>query len=195
MIRLLNDIASIHTGVFAKTSGEGDTFYLQASHYDEFGQFNDLVKPNLKMDKKIERHLLMPGYVLFAAKGFKNFAITISHTMPQAVASTTFFVIKINAALNGSIMPEYLTWYLNNPETQKMLKASAIGSSLPSISKEVLQSLQVPVPSGERQQTILEIHKLHVTEKKLKQRIESLKELHIQQTLLQATKAETIHVS
>lgn len=85
-------------------------------------------------------------------------------------------------------MPEYLAWFLNNPTTQKLLKEQAIGTSIPSISKTVLEELDIPIPSVEKQKAILTIAHLRSTEKNLKHQIEVLREQQIQQTLINALK-------
>jgi restriction endonuclease S subunit len=85
-------------------------------------------------------------------------------------------------------LPEYLAWFLNNPTTQKLLKEQAIGTSIPSISKTVLEELDIPIPSVEKQKAILTIAHLRSTEKNLKHQIEVLREQQIQQTLIDALK-------
>jgi restriction endonuclease S subunit len=83
-----------------------------------------------------------------------------------------------------------LVWFLNNHTTQTLLKGQAIGSSIPSISKQVLDNLEITLPSIETQETILEITKLRNKEKALKQKIEILREKQIQQQIIQAINYE-----
>ncbi|MFM8833572.1 MAG: restriction endonuclease subunit S [Cytophagales bacterium] len=75
-----------------------------------------------------------------------------------------------------------------NPTTQKLLKEQAIGTSIPSISKTVLEELEIPIPSLEKQNAILTIAHLRNTEKDLKHQIEVLREKQIQQTIINALK-------
>jgi restriction endonuclease S subunit len=81
-----------------------------------------------------------------------------------------------------------LTWFLNSYETQTLLKGQAIGTSIPSISKQVLENLEISVPNIETQEAILQITKLRNREKKLKQQIEMLREKQIQQQIINAIK-------
>ena len=187
MKTLIKDIANIQTGLFAKPAGIGELVYLQSKHFDEYGQLHSVLHPDLVAEGISEKHLLKDGDVLFAAKGTKNFAAVFENHNEPSVASTSFFVLR---PTNKKILPQYLAWVLNNHTTQTLLKGQAIGSSIPSISKQVLDNLEITLPSIETQETILEITKLRNKEKALKQKIEILREKQIQQQIIQAINYE-----
>jgi restriction endonuclease S subunit len=181
----LKHITSIQTGVFAKPTQNGEVVYLQAKHFDENGELAEVMYPDLEADGKIKKHLLKKGDVLFAAKGSKNFAAWYENDEMPAVASTSFFVIRLN---DQNVLPGYLTWFLNHPGTQTLLKGQARGSSIASISKAVLSELEIPVPDIQKQELVLRIFKLRNKEKNLKQQIENLRENKIQNLLINAIK-------
>lgn len=185
MKKLINHITSIQTGLFAKPSGIGEVVYLQSKHFDENGHLLSTLHPDLMAEGISEKHLLRNGDVLFAAKGTKNFAAVYESHNEPAVASTSFFVIRL---IDKKVMPEYLAWFLNSHKTQTLLKGQAIGTSIPSISKHVLENLEMTVPIIETQKAILQITKLRNKEKVLKQKIETLREKQIQQQILNAIK-------
>ena len=185
MKKLIKDTAYIQTGLFAKPSGTGELVYLQSKHFDEYGQLHALLHPDLDADGISDKHLLRDGDVLFAAKGTKNFATVFENHHEPAVASTSFFVIR---PTDKNLLPQYLAWILNSHTTQTLLKGQAIGTSIPSISKQVLENLEIAVPSIETQKTILQIIELRNREKSLKQKIETLKEKQIQQQIINAIK-------
>lgn len=182
---LLKQIANIQTGLFAKPSGMGEVVYLQSRHFDENGKLLSSLHPDLMASEIAEKHFLRPGDVVFAAKGSKNFAAVYESHNEQAVASTSFFVIKLT---DKEVLPEYLAWFLNNHYTLALLKGKAIGTSIPSISKKVLENLEIAVPGIETQKAILQIIKLRNKEKTLKQQIETLREKQIQQQIFNAIK-------
>ena len=191
----LKHIASIQTGIFAKTVSKGEIVYLQAKHFTENGQLHSSLHPDLKADNITEKHLLRHGDVLFAAKGTKNFAAWYESlpTGPAgknqpSVASTSFFVIRLQENFSNKILPEFLVWLINHPIAQKFLKGKAIGTSIVSISKSVLEELEISVPDVQTQKAILKISQLHNTEKSLKHQIETLKEKQIQQQIINAIK-------
>lgn len=183
MITLIKNISSIQTGLFAKPVDKGEVIYLQAKYFDEFGKLQSFLHPDLMAEGVSDKHLLRSGDVLFAAKGTKNFAAVYENHNAPAVASTSFFVIRLT---EKNVLPEYLAWFLNNHSTQTLLKGRAIGTSIPSISKQVLEALEIALPSIEVQKTILKIAKLRNNEKTLKLEIEALREKQIQQQIINA---------
>lgn len=185
MSKALKHVAAIQTGLFAKPVAKGQIVYLQSKHFDENGSLRSSLHPDLKADNVTNKHLLNDGDVLFAAKGTKNFAAIFENHNEPAVASTSFFVIRLNSK---TILPEFLVWYLNHPSTQKHLKAQAIGTSIVSISKTVLEELDIPVPDIQTQKLVLRISQLRDKEKKLKHQIDSLREKKIQQQIINAIK-------
>ena len=173
----IQDIAILQTGLFAKPLTIGEVVYLQSKHFDEQGNLIASLHPDLLIEDISKKHLLRAGDVLFAAKGTKNFAAVYEEPNLPAVASTTFFVIRL---LGSNVLPEYLTWFLNNPNTQASLKAQAIGTSIPSISKQVLEELEIPIPSIEKQKLVVSISKLRLEEKTIQMKLESLRDKKIQ---------------
>jgi len=181
--KLIKDITNIQTGLFAKPAGMGELVYLQSKHFDEYGQLHSVLHPDLPAEGISEKHLLKDGDVIFAAKGTKNFAAVFENHNEPSVASTSFFVIR---PTDNKVLPQFLAWFLNNHTTQTLLKGQAIGTSIPSISKQVLENLELPIPDINTQKAIVEISKLRNKEKSLKQKIEALREKQIQAKLLRA---------
>jgi restriction endonuclease S subunit len=68
------------------------------------------------------------------------------------------------------------------------LKANAIGTSMASISKAVLEDLEISIPDIKTQETILRISNLRNKENQLKQQIEILRDKQIQQQIINAIK-------
>lgn len=185
MKTLLKNITNIQTGLFAKPSGVGEVVYLQSKHFDEYGQLLSTLQPDLMAEGISEKHLLKDGDVLFAAKGTKNFAAVFENHNEPSVASTSFFVLR---PTDKKVLSHYLAWFLNSHSIQILLKGQAIGTSIPSISKQVLENLEIAVPSIETQKTILQITKLRNKEKSLKHKIETLREKQIQQQIINVIK-------
>lgn len=181
----LEHIASIQTGVFAKPVAEGEIVYLQARHFDKNGKLVGSLHPDLRTDDVNTKHILKSGDILFAAKGTKNFAAVFEDHNPPSVASTSFFVIRLQ---DNKVLPKYLVWLMNSPTTLLFLKSTALGSSIVSISKAVLEKLEISIPNIQTQRIILKITSLRNQEKKIKQKIESLQEIIIQQKINNAIK-------
>ena len=184
MGELLKDIATIHSGIYAKPNAIGEIIYLQVKDFSESGQLTGLLQPELRLTGKTEKHLLKSEDVLFAAKGVKNMAIKFDKAYGLAVASSAFLVIRLKEDYRSNILPDFLVWAINHPGSQMYLKGNAKGSSLPSISKKVMENLEIRIPPLNTQKLILKITQLRNKEQQLKQEIENLREQQIQQLLM-----------
>ncbi len=184
----ISQIANVQAGVFALPNKEGKIIYLQAKHFNEAGVLDQVLYPELNLSEKNERFLLLDGDILFAAKGSRNFAVVYRDTFGIAVASPTFLVARISSFYRTAILPDYLAWFINNPQNLDKLKSAATGSSIKAISTGVFKDLEITFPSVKRQQIILKIYELCTKEIKLRLRLESLRETLIQNLLLQAAK-------
>ena len=87
-----------------------------------------------------------------------------------AVASTSFFVIRLADNFRNKILPGFLVWLINNPGSQNFLKGKAIGTSMVSISKPVLEELEISIPDILTQKAILKINTTPQQRKKHKAR-------------------------
>jgi len=181
----LGEISEVQSGIYANTVNNGNVIYLHARHFDEKGNLVAELNPDLHLDDIAPNHLLIPGDILFAAKGQKNFATVFEPHNPPSVASTSFFVIRLT---DNEILPGYIAWFLNQPKSKTLLKETAKGTSIPSIRKPDLQNLPVDIPSLEKQQLILQIAGLMVKEEELRIAIKlkrkQLTELQIINTIL-----------
>ncbi|RDB06910.1 restriction endonuclease subunit S [Runella aurantiaca] len=182
---LLKDIATIQTGLYPSPNWLGnDVAFLQARHFDENGVLTAALLPELPLNDQTEKHLLQEGDLLFAAKGSKNFVALYRKEFGPCVASSTFLVIKL---ANKEVEPAYLAWFMNFPTTQKLLKGNAIGTSLPSIPKNVLQELEIDVPTPSTQHTIVKIHTLQQKATAIQMQIIELRATQIHHLLLKAS--------
>ena len=77
------------------------------------------------------------------------------------------------------VLPDYLVWFLNHPKIQTILWTFAKGSAIPSISKTILEQIEIPIPKLSKQNTILELHKLQLQEKKIHKQIGKLRQEYI----------------
>lgn len=177
----IKHITHIKTGLFAKPSDKGDVIYLQSKHFDENGNLQSALHPDLKSDSKTSKHILKYGDVLFAAKGTKNFAAVFETYNMAAVASTSFFVITITSQ---AVLPDYLMWFLNHPTTQSLLKSNARGTAIPSIRKSVLDELEMSIPSIEKQKLVIKLAKLANKETELRNQITAFEKQLIDQKIL-----------
>jgi restriction endonuclease S subunit len=83
------------------------------------------------------------------------------------------------------VLPEYLKWYLNQPEAKNYFKSFASGTSMFTLPMSVLKNLTVPLPEIAMQEKVIHMVSLRSKEKALVFQLEDEKEKYIQQLLLQ----------
>lgn len=180
----LKAIAQVQTGIYCKAAPEGRVLYLQAKHFDEQGRMKneEALVPEVLPERKVERHLLQDKDLLLIAKGNHNQACMYRASWGPAVGSTVFFIIRLQAK---EVLPEYLQWYLNSRQVQKALAGQYRGTSIPSIPKQVLTEMQIPVPTLAAQQKILDFHQLWEQERNLMQQLLREKEYFYESLMFQ----------
>lgn len=188
MKKILHTICSLSSGIYSQFGQFGSAKYLLANYFDEYGNLDPLIKPNLVLNKSTTKHILNSGDILFAAKGSNNFAVTIKDSYGPCIASSTFIVIKIAPELKNRIYPEYLTWYINQPKSLNFLKNLATGSGVPSISISKFQDLEIEIPPMHVQENIIAIDELYKKEKQIKKRLEELRKTQMHYLLINAVK-------
>lgn len=177
----LSEIAEIRFGYYDAPSEDGELHYLQAKHFDESGLLTRFDESYIPKDEKSQKHILKPGDILLAGKGYRLFAWQYQGELTPAVASTLFFVIE---PLDKTvILPEYLTTFLNLPQTQTYLKQLGAGTSIPSIRKNELSELSIAVPDIPTQQKVAQIYSLHLQEIDLLRQLIAEKQVFIENLL------------
>jgi restriction endonuclease S subunit len=187
VIKRLSDISNLLSGIYAQSSPDADSLYLQAVHFDDSGALDETVKPQIKIVDKIERHLLYDNDILFAAKGVNNFSVLYKQEVGRAVASSSFIVIRLKFGMDEIIFPEYLVWYVNHTQRIKLFHQKKIGSTIPSISIKELSELEVLVPTIETQKLIVHLQSLRDLEKKIQLELIRKKDQLFNKQLLQLT--------
>lgn len=184
MKKKIYDIASIQSGIYAKPDPVAEVIYLIGRHLSANKNIESDIPPELQLNYKTKKHLLQKGDILVASKGHDLFSVVFYPMKYPAVASSMFIVLKLLEP--RKILPEYLTWYLNHPKTQKILSGSSKGTALRSITKDIIGNLEISIPPIEKQSALLNAISLLTKEAQLTSKIENLRNSIIQHQLLSA---------
>ena len=155
----LKDICHLHFGFYDKPKSKGDAIYLQARNFNELGLLGHVGDALVTINDKSKSHLLNDGDILFVGKGFRNFAWKYSSKIGNAIASSIFFVIKPN---QNKVDSDYLVTIFNSVKYQSYFQSLGSGSSIPSIRKNELESIEVPLPALDVQRKIAALSELHI---------------------------------
>ena len=86
-----------------------------------------------------------------------------------------FFIVS---AKKPNVLPEYLCWMINLPQSQRSLERS--GSSIQAISKGALQDMLIPLPPLATQQKLVDLQRLWDEEDQLIARLQTNREQMLQ---------------
>lgn len=168
-------VSSIKFGTHFSSEKKGIVKYLKANHFDMDGELEDNMQSFVSNNIELNKFLLKEDEIIIAAKGYRNFAWLYRTEYGQCVASSLFYVLKVNT---NKVLSEYLVLMLNSSKLQHQLKLIALGVSTPSIPKNELLKIKIQVPSKQYQQKLVNlnntIHKQILIEKKI---IEKKKQL------------------
>ncbi len=131
------------------------------------------------------KHFLHYGDVLFVGRGGRNEAATFVGDGGNVIAAPHLFVLRPKDDL---AFPNYLTWFLNLPETQEQIRAMRRGSAVPFVPMSTFANLEVPLPSIEMQNHIAGIQKLSLQEQNLLGQIRERRRVLIDGLMLEAVR-------
>jgi hypothetical protein len=192
-VKRLSDVANVRMGYpfrsRVETAPSGGCLLVQMKDVDVAGGLreNDLVR--VEAPPNFLSHVLRPGDVLMAGRGVRNHAVSFPTDPGNTIAAANLFVLRPY----GSVLPDYLTWFLNLPATQARLRAKRAGSSVQFVPLAELGDLEIPVPNLEAQNRIVEIYKLSLREEELINQIQTLRRTLVDATLHEAVQRASPH--
>ena len=166
----LNKIAKIQSGYISRyrivPNEDGSCLLMQAKDVDA-DQLSYRADALVRFSPRLSGKdwFLKRGDILFMARGVRNFSVLIDKLPSNVLAAACFFVVRIG---NSEILPEYLSWYLNQLPVEKYLKRfSGRGVHMPVVRRAVLENIDIPLPPAETQKKVSELNKLLQTEQAL----------------------------
>ena len=150
----LSDVCTINSGVYLREPSGTDVCYLQVSDVYEA----DICSRSKRIvyRPQLDGYMLQQGDLLLVSKGTSFKCRVFDCTLP-VIASTSFLILRI---LQKDILPQYLCWFLNNPRTVTNIRSHQELTVTPMIRKTDIEDIMVPVPTLDRQQTIIQISTL-----------------------------------
>jgi len=107
---------------------------------------------------------LVPGDIVFVARGGRNYAVCLTEVPLPAVCSQYFFLLRLE---RRDVLPEFLSWQINQLPAQRYFAKTAEGSDQLSIRRGVLEQLQVAIPPLEEQQRFVDLAATALKEKRV----------------------------
>ena len=192
MRETIKNIATVQLGYSFRSrlevSKDGEVAVIQMKDLldDNTIGCDELVK--IDMDSVKDHHLARKGDLVFRSRGIVSNAAILLEDPAKAVVAAP--LIRIRITKPNRILPEYLNWYLSQREAQVFLTSRAIGTAQKMISKEVLENLEVLLPSLEKQKKIVALASLSVREQTLLSELAEKRKQYISMALTRFAKGE-----
>lgn len=124
------------------------------------------------------KYLVQKGNILLQARGNNHTAVMVHQDLEQTVASNSFYIIKHIDSTR--ILPEFLAWWLNQPQSQNYFVTEQGLSTIPFLSIRSIQKTKIFLPPLSIQADISALMDLWGREQKLTKQILNNKEILIQ---------------
>jgi hypothetical protein len=190
-LKRLGDLAEVRSGYPFRNRVEpvpdGTCRLVQMKDMDVLGGLRGSDLARIDAPPNYESHLLNHGDVVMAGRGPRNHAVTFHPEVSNAIAAANLVILRPR----GPALPNYLAWFLNLPATQKQLRAKRAGSSVLFVPLSELSNLEIPVPSLEMQNRIVDIYKLSLQEEELLARIQARRRTLVDAMLQEVVRRES----
>lgn len=180
----LDLLCKLNFGQHVKSGQDKDIQFLQVKNFTDDGVFLNNVENFVSSSEIKNSSLLKQNDILFVGKGLKFFAYLFQESTGKAIASSVFYVIKVNEEL---VLPEYIVCILNQPKSIAYFLGASAGSSIPSIRKKELLDFEIPLLSLEEQEDVVNMYKLHLQQQAVLASLKEKKQKLFNQTINQLT--------
>ena len=122
-----------------------------------------------KLDKTKIQYLknhykMQKGDIIFRTRGSDTTACILDERVENAILAAPLLRIRINSR---NILPEYVLWFINQTPAQAFFNSMAKGTFQKMVTKQVIEELEIEIPSLEQQHKIVKIAQLAEKEQKL----------------------------
>ena len=148
-----------------------NTHAVQVRDVNNFGEIETKNLITTELTGRKQPDYLHEGDILFVAKGAKHFSVYVQQIPEKSVCSPHFFLVRIQALYAEKVLPEFISWQLNQLPAQRYFKNSAEGSLYVSIRRKILEDTPITVPPLVTQQRIVSLHRAAVSEQKVLQQL------------------------
>ncbi|HMO51221.1 MAG TPA: restriction endonuclease subunit S [Kiritimatiellia bacterium] len=171
----LGDLAEIKGGYAPRRGVEdekaGEVAFLQVGDFSEDRRRIEKAPTHINPEGSNPR-MLQAGDVLFLAKGRKPFGYALNKVEKPMIAAGYFFIVRPS----DRVVPEYLAWFLSLENTRRhLLKEAGGGTHMPVVRRDVLESIEIPLPSLEVQRAVVELAELMEEEADLLEKMKRLR--------------------
>jgi len=170
-----------------ENDSKGNVNVIQMKDIIEKGQLNSSNLIRINLNHVEERHLIKIGDIVLRSRGQTNKCALVDKEVGMAVVTAPLLIIRVSS---DSVLPAYLSWYINQSTAQNYLTSHSRGTSVPMINKNVIEQLPVTVPSLKYQQKIIDLNEMAEKEQELLKQLATKREQYLSQVLMHLIQGE-----
>lgn len=183
MVKYFKTISNIITGhVFRSkipynTDGNFNLLNMEAISTAGIVRISEENIKKIQLNNIKPEEIIMPGDILFKAKGLNNTAVLIDSIPSNTTVTASCHIIRVT---NKNFLPEYVCSWLNSAAAKNHFSkgaGQATGVTIANVSKATLETLEIPLLPLKNQKLISEIEECSKQEKELLLKIAEKKEM------------------
>lgn len=183
MIKHFKNISNIITGhVFRSkipynTDGNINLLNMDAISTAGIVRISEENIKKIQLNNIKPEEIIIPGDILFKAKGLNNTAVLIDSIPPNTTVTASCHIIRV---VDKNFLPEYVCSWLNSAVAKNHFSkgaGQATGVTIANVSKATLETLEIPLLPLKNQKLISEIEECSKQEKELLLKIAEKKEM------------------
>ena len=166
---------------------DGNVLLIQPKDvtHDGFLDASDLWRTDLPVEKRLSN-----GDVLLINRGRFTAGVFNGAIKEPCVATSAFLIFT--AKEPSQLLPEYLALFFNSADGQNLFKRLTMTTTIPFIGLGHLESIEIPLPSIERQKALATFGELNKAYLRLSSRKAELQKQIIDQQIARATPITTL---
>jgi type I restriction enzyme S subunit len=91
---------------------------------------------------------MKPGDILLGRKGDVGRAVLVTEEYDGYIVGSDIIRLRL---VNSDIRPDYFYYFMLAPRTRAWITRHASGTTMPGINEKLLNSIEIPVPSADKQ--------------------------------------------
>ncbi len=185
----LKNIANIHLGYSFRSKIQkdenGNVKIIQMKDLTvEFKvNINSLDKTEIQDVKN--HYIIQKNDIIFKTRGLDTTACFLDNEVTNTILAAPLLRIRVESK---NILPEFIFWYLNQKPAQVFFNSMAKGTFQKMITKQIIEELEIEIPTIEKQKKVVEISQLANKELSLLNQLAKKKDEYISAILLNSIK-------
>lgn len=170
----LADIADIRSGFAFRESishrEDGDVAVIQPRNISTYNNIDYSCLSKFCSSEIKPSHFLKKNDILLVSRG--TFKSVVFDSDYPSVATGAFFIIRLRT---NRFIPSFISTFFNSTSGQAALQSRQATVTVPSITRQQLEQVEIPLITTEKQKKIIDFYELHKIEGEIQEKLQQNK--------------------